>query len=104
MHPVLRERLAAEHIKAMTAAADKARAAPQARRGRPRTGAGPADRGTPGGTGHPCLQPGDQLEKGDEFPASPSEIADSMPRTGRWRPPSVIASCLEGNAHAAGDQ
>jgi len=35
MHPVIRQRLAAEHIKAMTAATGKARPARQAHRARP---------------------------------------------------------------------
>ena len=39
MHPVFMEGLAAEHIKAMTQAADKARQVRQARRGRHRRGA-----------------------------------------------------------------
>ena len=102
MHPVLGQRLAAAHIKAMAAAAGKARSARQAHRARSRKGAAPADRGTPSGAGHPFLQPGDQLEKGGESPVSLSEIADSVPPAGRSGIPRVIASCTEGNAHAAG--
>jgi hypothetical protein len=106
MHPVPGRRLAAEHIEAMTAAAGKARSAPQAHRARPRKGAAPADRGALSGAGHPFLEPGDQLEEGDESAVSLSEIADSVPPAGRSGVPTGIASCTEGegNAHAAGNR
>lgn len=104
MHPVIGQRLAAEHIKAMTPEAGKARSARQAHRARPRKGAAPADRGTPSGAGHPFLQPGNQPDDGIESPVSLSEIADSVPPAERPGVPRVIASCTEGNAHAAGNR
>jgi hypothetical protein len=78
MHSVLGQRLTAEHIKAVTAAAGKARPVRQAHRARPRKGAAPADRGAPNGAGCPFVQPGDQLEDGGA-PVSLSEIG---PATG----------------------
>ena len=74
MHPVLGQRLTAEHIKAMTAAAGKARPVRQGHRARPRKGAALADRSAPHGAGCPFVQPGDQLEDGGESPVSLREI------------------------------
>ena len=80
MHPVPGQRLAAEHIKAMTAAAGIARSARQAHRARP-------------GRAQPPLT--------GALPVVPGARSGGAGRTGV---PRVIASCTEGNAHAAGNQ
>ena len=83
MHPVLMQDLAAEHIKAMTAAAGITRSVRRARRARRRKDAGRTAKARYRCGPAPCPQPGDELAKAHGFSGNLTETAGSVPGPGR---------------------
>ena len=82
MHPVFRQGLAAEHIKAMLAA-DEIRPVRRASRARRRTDAGRTGLRATGVAGCLCPQPGGELAEAGGFSVNRTETAGSVPDPGR---------------------
>ena len=103
MHPVLMQDLAAEHIKAMTAAAGMTRSVRRARRARRRKDAGRTGRRATDVARRPARSRAMSWRRHTDSPATSPRLLAACRVRGALRS-CVIVSWLEGNAHAAGNR